>query len=274
MAYMSDYSSAPARRRTALRTVPPTPHYLAAEPAAHLAPAAEEQNFLETLRKLWRRRGLIAFCTLVLGGAAVATAWSLPSFYVSEARVLVGVQAPRLLPNVEAVMADISPDAERVQNEGFILQSRSIAKQVIDQFKLRDNPEFNPELRGPSFWSRLDLGKFVPPMVNGWVAHLLPGKPAKEIDASKEAASRDDRMIDLLLSRVDVSTLGRSHVLSIKADAQNPTTAAALANALAARYLDYQRRAKIESMDSGEKFLPGPPTKLPAQPANTPHALH
>ncbi len=273
MAYMSDYSSAPARRRTALRTVPPTPHYLAAEPAAHLAPAAEEQNFLETLRKLWRRRGLIAFCTLVLGGAAVATAWSLPSFYVSEARVLVGVQAPRLLPNVEAVMADISPDAERVQNEGFILQSRSIAKQVIDQLKLRDNPEFNPELRGPSFWSRLDLGKFVPPMVNGWVAHLLPGKPAKEIDASKEAASRDDRMIDLLLSRVDVSTLGRSHVLSIKADAQNPTTAAALANALAERYLDYQRRDKIESMDRVEKFLLGRITELREQVAKSDQAV-
>src|SRR5260370_3955057 len=273
MAYMSDYSSAPARRRTALRTVPPTPHYLAAEPAAHLAPAAEEQNFLETVRQLWRRRGRLAFRARVLGGAAVATAGPLPACYGSEARVLVGVQAPRLLPNVEAVMADISPDAERVQNEGFILQSRSIAKQVIDQLKLRDNPEFNPELRGPSFWSRLDLGKFVPPMVNGWVAHLLPGKPAKEIDASKEAASRDDRMIDLLLSRVDVSTLGRSHVLSIKADAQNPTTAAALANALAERYLDYQRRDKIESMDRVEKFLLGRITELREQVAKADQAV-
>ena len=61
MAYASDPSSSPGRRRVALRAVPPTPHYMAAEPVARLAPpAAEEQGFLETIRKLWRRRGLIA----------------------------------------------------------------------------------------------------------------------------------------------------------------------------------------------------------------------
>ena len=47
-------------------------------------------------------------------------------------------------------LADVSPDAERVQNEGFVLQSRAIALQVIDQLKLRDNPEFNPALRAGS----------------------------------------------------------------------------------------------------------------------------
>jgi len=74
-----------------------------------------------------------------VGGAAILAAWLMPSYYVSEARVLVGVQSPRL-PNVESIVADVSPDAERVQNEGLILQSRNIAKQVIDQLKLRQNP--------------------------------------------------------------------------------------------------------------------------------------
>ena len=72
-------------------------------------------------------------------------------------------------------------------------------------------------------------------------------------------------MIDALLSRVDVSTLGRSHVLSVKAESQNPGTAAAIANALAERYLDYQRRDKIESMDRVDKFLLGRVTELREQ---------
>ena len=109
MAYAQD-ATPPARRRVALRTVPPTPHYLTAEPVARLAAPAEEQSFLETLRKLWRHRLLIAACTLVLGGAAILAAWLMPSYYVSEARVLVGVQSPRL-PNVESIVADVSPDA-------------------------------------------------------------------------------------------------------------------------------------------------------------------
>ena len=45
--------------------------------------------------------------------------------------------------------------------------------------------------------------------------------------------------------------------LSVKAESRNPQTASAIANALAERYLDYQRRDKIESMDRVDKFLMG-----------------
>jgi capsular exopolysaccharide synthesis family protein len=248
-----------------------------AEPVARLAPAAEEEGFLETIRKLWRHRGLIALCTVVLGGAAIVVAWSMPSIYVSEARVQVGVQAPRL-PNIESLVADISPDAERVQNEGFILQSRTIAKQVIDQLKLRDDPEFNPSLRKPSFWSRLNPQRYLPPVVDAWITELTSAKP-KAADADKftgfstGAAGDEDRMIDTLLSRVDVSTLGRSHILSVKAESQNPATAAAIANVLAERYLDYQRLDKIESMDRVDKFLLGRVAELREQVSKSDQAV-
>jgi succinoglycan biosynthesis transport protein ExoP len=279
MVYASDQSSSPGRRRVALRAVPPTPHYVTAEPVSRLAPVAEEQGFLETIRKLWRHRGLIALCTVVVGGAAIAVAWSMPSIYVSEARVLVGVQAPRL-PNVESLVADVSPDAERVQNEGFILQSRNIAKQVIDQLKLRDDPEFNPELRKPSFWSRLKPRQLLPPAIDAWITRLTSDKP-KAADGDKftgfstsaGAATSDDRIIDTLLSRVDVSTLGRSYVLSIKAESLNPATAAAIANTLAERYLDYQRRDKIESIDRVDKFLLGRVAELREQVSKSDQAV-
>lgn len=253
MTYAQD-GMPPARRRVALRAVPPTPHYLAAEPVARLAAPAEEQSFLETLRKLWRHRLLIAACTVVLGGAAIFAAWMMPSYYVSEARVLVGVQSPRL-PNVESIIADISPDAERVQNEGFILQSRNIAKQVIDQLKLRQDPEFNPELARPSLWARINPLGYLPPQLTAWIDRQ--SSSTKKVEPIKDSSNADDRTIDSLLGHIDVSTLGRSHVLSVKAESRNPQTASAIANALAERYLDYQRRDKIESMDRVDKFLMG-----------------
>ena len=258
MAYAQD-ATPPARRRVALRTVPPTPHYLTAEPVARLAAPAEEQSFLETLRKLWRHRLLIAACTLVLGGAAILAAWLMPSYYVSEARVLVGVQSPRL-PNVESIVADVSPDAERVQNEGFVLQSRNIAKQVIDQLKLRQDPEFNPELAPPSLWARINPMQYLPAQLTAWVDRQTSS--AKKVEPIKDPSNADDRTIDALLSHIDVSTLGRSHVLSVKAESRNPQTASAIANTLAERYLDYQRRDKIESMDRVDKFLMGRVSEL------------
>jgi capsular exopolysaccharide synthesis family protein len=218
-------------------------------------PTADAEGLAETLRKLWRHRRLILASTLVLGGAAIFAAWSMPSYYVSEARVLVGIQAPRVL-NVESVLTDLSPDAERVQNEGFILQSRGLARQVIDQLKLRDDPEFNPDLRPPSMLSRVtDFRSYLPDSVNSWLERLAPAKPVAV--PVPDATAQENRMIDILLSRVDVSTLGRSHVLSLKAESQNPKTAATLANAFAERYLDQQRREKVSSMDRVDKFLMG-----------------
>src|SRR5262249_2301373 len=277
MVYASDHYSPLVRRRTAVRAVPPTPHYVTAEPLARFTTGAEEEGFLETLRKLWRRRGVIFLCTVLLGGAAGLAAWLMPSYYVSEARVLVGVPNLRL-PNVESIIADVSPDAERVQNEGFILQSRNIAKQVIDQLKLRDDPEFNPELRKPSFWARLDLGRFVPAAIDAWISRVTSSKtPNNEqfggFSTRAAGASLDDRLIDTLLSRVDVSTLGRSHVLSVKAESQNAVTTASIANTLAERYLDYQRRDKVESVDRVDKFLMGRISELREQVAKSDQAV-
>ena len=271
MAYASDHFSPLVRRRTSLKAVTPSSAYLSAEPLVRPATGADEESFIETLRKLWRRRGLIALCTVLLGGTAISVAWLLPSYYVSESRVLVGVLNPRL-PNVDSIIADVSPDAERVQNEGFILQSRDIAKQVIDRLKLRDDPEFNPALHKPSLWSRLDLRQLIPASVESWIARWMPAKSTQPA-VSPAAASLDDRIIDTLLSHVDVSTLGRSHVLSVKAESQNPQTAAGIANALADRYLDYQRRDKVESMDRVDKFLLGRIAELRQQVAKSDQAV-
>src|SRR5690348_1433758 len=136
-----DYPRLP-QRRPSLRSVPSTERQLAPPapvPVARPVAPAPEEGLLETLRKLWRRRWLIAGWTVGMAILAAAVAWLLPSYYVSEARVMVGVQSPRVLTS-EAIINDVNPDAERVQNEGFVLQSRTLAKMVIDKLNLADNP--------------------------------------------------------------------------------------------------------------------------------------
>jgi succinoglycan biosynthesis transport protein ExoP len=255
------------QRRPALRSVPSTERYVAATPAIVRPAPQPDESLAETLRKLWRQRKLIAALTIVLGGGAAAVAWSMPSYYSAESRVLVGVQSPRVL-NAEAIITDISPDAERVQNEGYVLQSRTLAKLVIDKLKLGDNPAFNPELRQPSFWARtFDPERYLPAEVNDWFKSLRPKSAgtvaAPIIDAS--LSPRENGLIDYFLGKVDVSLLGRSHVLSVKADALEPNTAAAMANTLAETYLEFQRREKVAAMDRVDKFLLGRVAELREQ---------
>jgi len=255
-----DYPRLP-QRRPSLRAVPSTERFVAAPvpaPAPILRPpVAPDEGLLETMRKLWRHRRMIAACTVILGGVAAGVAWSLPSYYVAEARVQVGVQNPRVF-NAEAIITETNPDAERVQNEGFVLQSRTLAKEVIDKLHLATDPTFNPELQKPGWWARnFSLSAWLPESVKDWMSglHAKPPQGGQAPDQGLSAA--DNRLIDLLLSHIDVSLLGRSYVLSVKADSQDPQMAAALANTLAKTYLDYQRAEKIATMDKVDKFLLG-----------------
>jgi polysaccharide biosynthesis transport protein len=261
-----DYPRLP-QRRPALRSVPSTERYVAAAPATVVRPAAQpDESLAETLRKLWRRRKMIAALTIVLGGVAGAVAWSMPSYYSAEARVLVGVQSPRVL-NAEAIITDVNPDAERVQNEGFVLQSRTLAKMVIDKLNLGENASFNPELRKPSFWARIfDPDYILPAEVNDWLKSLR-SKPTTGVQpiTDNSLSPRDNRLIDYFLSKVDVSLLGRSHVLSVKADALDAGTASAMANTLAETYLDFQRKEKVAAVDRVDKFLMGRVSELREQ---------
>jgi capsular exopolysaccharide synthesis family protein len=263
-----DYPRLP-QRRPALRSVPSTERYVPVAPAPVAArPIAQpDESLAETLRKLWRRRKMIAALTILLGGTAAVIAWSMPSYYSAEARVLVGVQSPRVM-NTEAIITDTSPDAERVQNEGFVLQSRTLAKMVIDKLNLAENASFNPELRKPSFWARIfDADNILPAEVNDWLKKLK-SKPAEgkvQPITDNTLSPKDNRLIDYFLSKVDVSTLGRSHVLSVKADALDAGTSAAMANTLAETYLDYQRKDKVAQMDRVDKFLMGRVAELREQ---------
>lgn len=264
MVHVPDEYPRLAGRRPSLRSVPSTERYLPSATPVLRPMAPPEEGIADTLRKLWRHRKLIAITTLALGGGAAFVAWTLPSFYVAEARVLVGVDAPRVL-NAEAIITDTSPDAERVANEGFVLQSRTLAKTVIDKMHLADNPQFNPELAKPSIWARIAMpSTYLPHEVTDWFSRLRKA-PDKAAPKDVTLTAHDNRLIDTFLSHIDVSLLGRSHVLSVKADARDPETAAGMANTLADTYIDYQRRDKIATMDRVDKFLLGRVAELREQ---------
>jgi polysaccharide biosynthesis transport protein len=207
-----------------------------------------------SLSCLWTRRRALLLATVAGGALAFAAVSWLPPLYTGEARVLVGLQGPRV-PNVEAVIADISPDTERVQNESYILQSRQIAAQVIEELHLDRSPEFNPELAAPTFWQKYSLARLeqdLPDWLGDWLRRLSPA--AKPAPPPTEAWRRD-KLIDRVLASVDVATLGRSHVLSVKAEAQDRGLAAAIANSFADKYLAFQRDEKVRTMERVDAFL-------------------
>lgn len=220
----------------------------------YMAPVqpSQRQNFIETVRKLWRHRYVVFASTLGLAALSIMAVMSMPSHYVAESRVLVGVPEPRIF-KTEPFLPQLSPDAERVATESFVVQSRGIAKQVIDRLHLANNPEFNPALSKAPVWRRYlsDATSWLA----GWGNKSKTSGSHSNANKMTAADRKENQLIDVFLSKVDVATLGRSHVLSILADSENPETAAAVANTLSDAYLKEQRSDKVETTNRVEKYL-------------------
>lgn len=234
----------------ALTEYDPQAQYVAVEPSS----APKEPGLGEALRHLWSRRWWLILAATAGGAAAYAIASTIPPLYIGEARLLIGLQGPRV-PNAEAVIADVGPDAERVQNESIVLQSRAIAEQVVQELHLASNPAFNPELSKPPFWSNFSL-KHLDDAMPAWLQEVVRAygpTPAPVVPPTE--AQRTIALADLLLSKLDVAALGRSHVLSVKAEAREPALAAAIANSFAGKYLEFQRQEKIRALDRVDGFL-------------------
>lgn len=226
--------------------------------ATVVLPSAEQSDGMEIFRILWRHRGLIIGTTLaavVLG--ATATFLMTPR-YTSAAQVLVGVETPNVA-NIEAVLKGIAANQETVQSESYVLQSRSLAEQVVRRLALEKDPEFNPTLRKPSFFRRsLNAIKddvktrIVEPLMN-----LVGNAPPKSAPLSDDQRTKRvaDAVTDNLLNRIDVVPLKRSHVLEIAAQSESPDLAARIAGTMANVYIEQQLVRKAHAAQRATGWL-------------------
>lgn len=218
-------------------------------------PQQQPRDMLDTYRKIWAHRRLVLACTVGAALLAGVVAYSMPSRYSAESRVLVGVPQPAL-EGIGATMASVTLNAERVQSEGLVAQSRELTKKVIAKLHLMDDPEFNPD------------AKTAAPAQPGWT-HLLPGAladwlskpkataPAAPENQARQQAQIENRTVDIVMSKLDIATVGRTDVLRIQATTRDPDTSALLANAVADAYLDEQRDVKIGASSKVEEYMEG-----------------
>ena len=175
---------------------------------------------LAFLRRNWR---LIVATTaaVVLVGALYAV--FAPVKYRSAAQLLIDPRGLQILKN-EITRSGDSTDGNLVdiENQRYILLSRSILQQVVDQQKLEDNPMFGGGQ--PGMLSRI----------------------AASLGIRKIATDRRARAVQALADMVEVVRNERAYVLDVVVTTPNPELSATLANVIARTYLEAQNEAKSE----------------------------
>ena len=114
-------------------------------PAATPEPSAKLR---EIGRVLLLRRRLIIVMILVLNIFAIWAITQVKPRYTAEATLLIGPRQAQVL-DLKSVLSGLTGESEVIESEMQLLRARRIARSVVQQLRLDQDPEFNPTLKAP-----------------------------------------------------------------------------------------------------------------------------
>ena len=211
----------------------------ASKPSAAPIEAVEGELDLAALgRALWRRRRWIVLPTLLAALLAFVVVNMLTPRYLSEARVLIeNRETAYNRPEIDRT-ADRDRtllDAEAVQSQVQIFQSRDLARKVARDLELAELKEFNSES----------------------AAHQIMNGLAALVGFAREPSRKtvEERVLEHFYERFAVSQVDKSRVVAVDFQSEDPELAARVANAISAEYLAMQQQAKRETMKQAGLWL-------------------
>lgn len=223
--------------------------------------AEESLTAIEILNILRRRKHIVIASIVIITAIAAAIVLQITPRYTAESALVLDTRKTEVV-DLQAVLSGLPTDTAVVNSEVEVLQSPSIAQQVAAKLNLVSIPEFNPRLRPPSALAPLSdaasaVLSFVKPLVGIAPPKVTP--PADQAQADLLTATQ------ILQSETNISNDGKSYIIRIRVQSQEPKLAAALANAYADTYLQAQLEEKFDAVRRANDWLNGHLTELRKQ---------
>jgi len=188
----------------------------------------QDAHLWEYIYVVLRRRRLVL--AVFLGVAALATLRSLLTrpVYEASSQILIERDTPNVLTFKEVAQVDAARD-DYYQTQYKLLQSRALARRVIENMNLLQDPEFG----GPRSPEEMEV-----------VKTAAPG-----------ASPVMERAIDAFLARLRVVPVKNSRLVTVTYESFRPEMAAAAANQLAQLYIKQTLEFRYQTSSEAAQWL-------------------
>jgi polysaccharide biosynthesis transport protein len=202
----------------------------------------EDQEFIETreinLRDYWmvivKRRWLGIGFLMVIVVLTALYSLTRTKIYTARVQVMIEKNNPNVLTPSEFFSGE-SLTPEFLQTQYKIIESRSLARDVVRRLNLTRNPEFvSPE----------EIQK----------SNLLSGGNVMAGQAG-EVSALEDRVAAEVMGRIHVSPIRNTLLINISFESPSPQMAAQGANAVAAAYTDWNLALRLKTQRNSASFL-------------------
>ncbi len=190
----------------------------------------------QLLSALSREKFWIIVPTAVVCGIALLGLIIVTPTYKSSARILIDTpQTTYTRPNAPSLQnASSNNDAMQIDNaqvQTIYIQSRDLAREVVDKLKLNDVEEFKKIT-------------FLKPLYDifGVTRYFIPG-------------TAEDRVMKNFSKNLEVYGVEKTRVISVDFSSKDPVLAAKVANTLAERYIERRRASLRETTKDASVWL-------------------
>ena len=221
------------------------PNRLPSPPGFYYESSQEEKEV--NLRDYWRviqkrRWTIIAFFFIVLITTAVAT-FTMRPIYRATVTLQINKENPQIV-DFKEIFAVNTMDLDYYQTQYKILESRSLAKRVIQPLKLSEHPEFLKKPETPFQRWKADLLQSVTALFSSSPSNTGPSE-----------AEKDTTLINRFLNKLKVEPIRNSRLVKIHFDSNFPELSAQVADELAAAYLQQTLEARFYATEQARDWL-------------------
>jgi len=232
-----------------LQQTPPEGYYQLPPPGYYNPPPQEEKevHLSDYWKVIWKRRWtVIALFLIVLITTAVAT-FTMKPIYRGTISVQINKENPQIMDFKEMFSVNMW-DLDYYQTQYKILESRTLAKRVIQTLKLSEHPEFQPKPLTPFQQWKSNILK---PMTGLFTSSKKNAPSEKEISENK----KDPALIDQFLSKLKVEPIRNSRLVKVHFDSNYPELSAKVPNTLAVTYIQQSVESRFIATEQVKEWL-------------------
>jgi len=233
-----------------LKQIPPEGYYQLPPPPGYSYPPPREEKEIN-LRDYWkvirkRKWTIIAFFLIVVITTAVGT-FTMRPIYRGTTSIQINKENPQIV-DFKEIFAVNTMDLDYYQTQYKVLESRSLAKRVIQNLKLAEHPEFLPKPETP-------FQKWKSNILNPIFALFNASIKSNTSEKDPPESGKGTALINGFLKRLKIEPIRNSRLVKIHFDSSHPDLSTQVADSLAATYIQQNLETRFFATQQAKEWL-------------------
>ena len=215
--------------------------------------AEQQVDLRDYLRAIIKRRWTV----ITVFAATVITvtiyAFTATPVYEATTRLIIDKENPNVV-SIQEVMSVDASGSDYYQTQYKIIESRTVAREVIKRLHLDESEEFFPNPKN-NFVS--NLKRSIMETVASWIDSIvfLLNTDSKSKSQVPEGYEEESELVSDFIDMTEVRPIRNSRLVDIKFQAKDPVLAARIVNEIARVYMDKNLETKLRAVQDAVKWL-------------------